>query len=77
MILTEFYSRIFKLGGRFGYFLFFSARGRVMGESEAPGEGGGSVFYWKSQGGGGFQEGEGVFRRVVWSELGNLGGGVK
>ena len=32
-----------RLGGRFGYFLFFSGRGG-SGESEAPG-GGGSVFY--------------------------------
>ena len=33
-----------KLGGRFGYFLFFFLLGDGKGESEAPGEGGGSVL---------------------------------
>ena len=60
------------LGGRFGYFLFFFCSGRGKGESEAPERGGGSVFIG---GGGGFPGGGGDFRRVVWSELGNLGGG--
>ena len=46
-----------EIGGRFGYFLFFSARGGE-GESEAPG--GGIGFLLKIPGGGGcFQEGEG------------------
>ena len=40
------------LGGRFGYFLFFSARGSGKGESEGP-EGGGEIFHGKSQEGGG------------------------
>ena len=47
------------LGGRFGYFLFFSALGGGKGQSEAP-AGGGIGFLLKIPGGGGgFQEGEG------------------
>ena len=41
------------LGGRFEYFLFFSARGRGRGSPRCQ-EGAGVSFYWKYQGGGGF-----------------------
>ena len=39
------------LGGRFGYFIFFSARGERRGEFEVPGVGGGGgpFLYWKLQ----------------------------
>ena len=33
------------LGGRFGYFLFFSARGRGRGSPRAPGGGGGGISF--------------------------------
>ena len=64
------------LGGRFGYFLFFSAPGRGKGGVWGAGGGGGSVFYWKSQeGGGGGREGPRGWGGVC-GESGNfLGGG--
>ena len=61
------------LGGRFGNFYFF-----LVGEGEGAVRGarrGGGRFLLKVPGGGGFPGGDGVSRRVVWSELGNLGGG--
>ena len=68
--------RVF-LGGRFGYLLvFFFCSGRGKGGSEAPGDGGGRFLLGIPGGGGGFQEGKGVSRRVVRSELGNWGGGL-
>ena len=67
------------LGGRFGYFIFFSARGsRGKGESEASGGGGGGKFIENPRKGGGgvLQEGEGLRgREGVCGELGNFGGG--
>ena len=68
---------LLRLGGRFGVFFCFSARGREEGESEAPGGGMGFVLKIAGgvPGGGGFQEGEGPRgREGVCSELGNLGG---
>ena len=47
------------LGGGFDIFLNFFWSGRGKGESEALGGGGGSVFFWKSQRGGAFQDGRG------------------
>ena len=46
------------LGGRFGYFLFFSPR-EGEGGSEAPGRGGIGPFYLKIPGGGGVPGGGG------------------
>ena len=64
------------LGGRFGYFLFFSARGGGKGNPRRR-EGGGVRFLLKIPGGGGgLEEGEGPRgREGVCGELGNLGGG--
>ena len=62
-----------KLGGRFGYFLSFSAPGRGRGSPERQ-EGGGSVFNWKSQEGGGLPIGEGAGRESA-GNLGGVGGG--
>ena len=66
-----------KLGGRFGYFLFFLL-GEGKGESEAPGEGGGSVFYNIENPGGGLPGQEGLRgQEGVCCELGNcLGRGL-
>ena len=48
-----------------------------MGESEAPGGGVGSVSHWKSQGGEGFQDGEGPRAwEGVCGKLGDFGGGL-
>ena len=48
------------LGGRFGYFLYFSARGGVRGSSRRQECGGGvRCFSENPRRGGGFQEGEG------------------
>ena len=44
----------FGLGGRFGYFLFFSARGGGGGSARPPGGGGGVDFLLKIPEGGGF-----------------------
>ena len=63
-----------KLGGRFGYFLFFSARGGGRGSPRRQEGGGGIHFLLKIPGGGGFQEGP-RGREGVCGELGNLGGG--
>ena len=62
------------LGGRLGYFLFFSGRGGGRGSSRRR-EGGGIGFYWKSQGGWlpGREGPRG--REGVCGELGSLGGG--
>ena len=57
----------------FRIFYIFSARGGGRGSPRHQ-EGGGEPLL-KIPGGGGFQEGKG--REVVWSELGNLGGGSK
>ena len=54
------------LGGRFGYFLFFSLRegeGGVRGAGE--GGGGDGVFIENPRGGGGLQDGKGRGRRVI------------
>ena len=42
-----------KVGGRFGYFLFFLCSGEGKGESEAPGGGGGRFFIENPRRGGG------------------------
>ena len=71
------------LGGRFGYFLFFSARGgggKEGGVRGARREGGGRFFYWKSpEGGSPGREGPlgpgGCLRRIGEFCLGE-GGGV-
>ena len=70
-------NQVAMIGGRFGYLFFFVF---VLGgggrESPRRQERGGRFFIenprraW-SEGG----EGEGVSKRVVWSELGNFGGG--
>ena len=60
------------LGGRFGYFLFFSARGGeggVRGDREAGGR-----FFENPRGGGVYQEGVGGGREGVCRECG--GGGL-
>ena len=65
--------RMALLGGRFGYFLYFSARGG-KGESKAPGGGGVGVFIENSRGGvsrsGGVEGPGGCLRRI-----GGFGGG--
>ena len=68
------------LGGRFGYFLFFAARGRGKGEPEAPGASGGGRdrFFIENHrtGGGGAPAQDGPMgREGVGGELGNFGGG--
>ena len=55
------------------FIIFFAARWRGKGESEAPG-GGGSVFIENPTGEGGFSR-RGRGREGVCGELGNLGGG--
>ena len=67
-----------KLGGRFGYFLFFLLGGGGKEESEVPGGGGVGFLLKIPRGGGGFQERE-VFQEGVCGEWGNfLGeGGAK
>ena len=69
-----------QLGGRFGYFLFFSGRGRGKGESEVPGRGGRFLIEnprrlrgGGSPGGGGAEGPEGCLRRI--RELRRGGGG--
>ena len=52
---------------------FFSARGG--GRLSQRRQEGGGRFFIDNPRRGGFQEGDGVSRRVVWSELENLGGG--
>ena len=70
-LITE-VSDFHKLGGRFGYFLFFWS-GRGNGESEVPEGGGVSVLIAKSQEWKGFQEGEGPRGwEGVCGELGNF-----
>ena len=64
-----------KLGGRFGYFLFFSARGGGRGRGSPRSQERGGQFCIENFRRGGLQEGEGVSRRVVRSELGNFVGG--
>ena len=46
-----------KLGGRFGFFLFFSRLGEGEGGVRGRREGGWLIFYWKSQKGGGSRGG--------------------
>ena len=68
----------FKLGGRFGYFLFFSCSGRGKGESEAQGGGGGLDSLLKiPQAGEGLQEGEGRGGGRVSAANWGIGGGAK
>ena len=86
--LTEFFRRTHRvcpktqLGGRLGYFLFFSARGRGKGVRGAGREGGGR-FALKIPGGGGglqkgggLQEGEGPRLGGCLREIWGGGGGV-
>ena len=70
-----------KLGGRFGYFLFyFFCLGRGEGESEAPGGGGGSALFYLLQipGGGGVSrsgsQGAGRVSATKWGILAGGGG---
>ena len=64
-----------KLGGRFGYFLFFSARGGGRG-SPSSRDGWGIGFLLKIPGGGGFcRKGGAEGREGVCGELGNFWGG--
>ena len=67
-----------KLGGRFGYFLFFSARGGGRGSPRHQ-EGGGDPFFIenpKRGGGGVFRRGRGAGRvsAVNWGIWGGGGG---
>ena len=67
------------LGGRFGYFVFFSARGGGKGESEAPGRGEESVFLESHERGGALpgEGGEGARdRKGVCLEFWGGGGGA-
>ena len=51
------------------FYCYFFLLEKGKGESEAPGEGRGGRFFIASP-----RRGGRVSRRVVWSELGNLGG---
>ena len=62
------------LGGRFGYFLFFSAPGRGKGESEAKG-GGGADFLLKIPGRGVSRRERGRGGGRVSGRIGEFGGG--
>ena len=62
------------LGGRFGYFFFFSARGGGRGESEAPGREA-IGFLLKIPGGGGVSRGGAEGKGVCLQPIGELGGG--
>ena len=63
-----------KLGGRFGYFLFFLCSGRGKGESEAKEEKG-SVLIENPRRGGGFPGGARGGQEGVCGELGTFWGG--
>ena len=63
-----------KLGGRFGYFLFFSARGGGRGSPRPPG-GGVVDFFLKIPGGGGSRGGGAEGPGGCLRRIGDLGGG--
>ena len=65
-----------ELGGRFGYFLFFSARGKGKGEPGAAGRRGGLLFLKiPGRGGGSFRGGGLRGREGVCGEFGGGGRG--